>query len=104
MPQFIRTAGYKIYFWSNEKDEPIHFHATKGNPDKDDTKFWILPNGAIKLAHNKFFSKNSSSKDGFYSICKSCRNKKIKPASSSVTPKIVKKIYLRRDIAEGREV
>ena len=20
MPQFIRTAGYKIYFWSNEKD------------------------------------------------------------------------------------
>lgn len=53
MPQFIRTAGYKIYFWSNEKDEPIHFHATKGNPDKDDTKFWILPNGAIKLAHNK---------------------------------------------------
>ena len=53
MPQFIRTAGYKIYFWSNEKDEPIHFHATKGNPDKDDTKFWVLPNGAIKLAHNK---------------------------------------------------
>ena len=32
--------------------------------------------GEIKLAHNKFFSKNSTSKDGFYSICKSCRNKK----------------------------
>ena len=29
MPQFIRAAGYKIYFWSNENDEPIHFHATK---------------------------------------------------------------------------
>ena len=26
--------------------------------------------GQIKLAHNKFFSKNTSSKDGFYSICK----------------------------------
>lgn len=32
--------------------------------------------GQIKLAHNRFFSKNKSSKDGFYSICKCCRNKK----------------------------
>lgn len=32
--------------------------------------------GQIKLAHNRFFSKNNTSKDGFYSICKCCRNKK----------------------------
>jgi hypothetical protein len=32
--------------------------------------------GEIKLAHNLFFSKNSTSKDGFYSLCKDCRNKK----------------------------
>ena len=32
--------------------------------------------GQIKLAHNHFFSKNSTSKDGFYSICKCCRNSK----------------------------
>ena len=32
--------------------------------------------GQIKLAHNLFFSKNRASKDGWYSICKCCRNKK----------------------------
>ena len=32
--------------------------------------------GQIKLAHNKYFSKNKTSKDGFYSICKCCRSQK----------------------------
>ena len=34
--------------------------------------------GQIKPAHNMFFSKNSTSKDHFYSICKDCRNAKAK--------------------------
>lgn len=32
--------------------------------------------GQVKLAHNKYFSKNKTSRDNFYSICKACRNAK----------------------------
>lgn len=34
--------------------------------------------GEVKLAHKYYFSKNNTSKDGFYSICKNCRSKKRK--------------------------
>ena len=34
--------------------------------------------GQNKLAHNRFFSKNSTSKSGYYSQCKRCRNNKNK--------------------------
>ncbi len=50
--------------------------------------------GQVKLAHNKFFSKNNSSKDGFYSICKACRNKKTTKKDKTV--KIIRKIPLGR--------
>ena len=32
--------------------------------------------GEIKLAHSRFFSRNKTASDGWYSVCKCCRNKK----------------------------
>lgn len=46
-------------------------YKTRGYPMKKCSKC-----GQIKPAHNQFFSRNKTSKDGWYSVCKSCRNKK----------------------------
>lgn len=46
-------------------------YKTRGYPMKKCSKC-----GETKPAHNQFFSKNKTSRDGWYSVCKRCRNKK----------------------------
>ncbi len=58
--------------------------------------------GEIKLAHNKFFSRNNSSRDGFYSICKCCRNKKSQVAIEQRKKRIIKRIPYKPPI-EGMD-
>lgn len=53
MPTFLRFRGYRIYFWTHENEEPIHFHICKGNPSSNDTKVWITRNRKMIVAHNK---------------------------------------------------
>ena len=53
MPKFSEILGYKVFVWSNEGKplEPVHVHVSK-NISKNATKFWILKDGSVRLAHD----------------------------------------------------
>lgn len=38
MPTILIIAGWRLFFYSNENDEPIHIHAEKSDME---CKFWI---------------------------------------------------------------
>ena len=64
IPSLIADVAKKEYYtWYYSENEPGKW--------KKCTRC-----GEIKLASNLFFSKNTSSKDGWYSICKDCRKNK----------------------------
>lgn len=46
------VSGYKVYFWSNENNEPIHVHIAKGKPTSNGTKIWLTRTGGCILASN----------------------------------------------------
>lgn len=53
MPKtLLDFMGYCFYFFSNESNEPIHIHVSKGAPSEINAKFWINGDDVI-LAHNK---------------------------------------------------
>ena len=58
---------------SQAEDDYLNWYYTQVEPGKYKR---CSRCGEIKLANNKYFSKNKTSRDGFYSICKCCRNKK----------------------------
>lgn len=52
MPNLFTVSGYKVYFWANEKGEPIHVHVSKGKPSPNGTKIWLTKTGGCILASN----------------------------------------------------
>ena len=52
MPNIVELCGYKIYFWSNENNETIHVHISKGKPTANSTKIWLTKSGGCVLANN----------------------------------------------------
>ena len=49
----MKVIGYKIYFWSNENNEPIHVHISKGRLTQNSTKVWLTKAGGCILCNNK---------------------------------------------------
>ena len=52
MPTIFDIFGYKIYFCSNEGNEPVHVHVNKGDPSPNATKIWVPASGMPVLEHN----------------------------------------------------
>lgn len=52
MPNLFTILGYKVYFWSNENNEPIYVHISKGIPSKNAAKIWLTRNGGCILDSN----------------------------------------------------
>lgn len=52
MPSLFTISGYKVYFWSNDGNEPIHIHVSKGKPSPNATKLWLTRSGGCILANN----------------------------------------------------
>jgi Domain of unknown function (DUF4160) len=39
MPTILFMNGWRLFFYSNEGDEPVHIHAEKGDIE---CKFWLI--------------------------------------------------------------
>ena len=50
LPNIFELYGYKIYFWSNENNEPIHVHVSKGVPKGNSTKIWLTKNRWLRYS------------------------------------------------------
>lgn len=50
MPTVLKILGWRLFFYSNENNEPIHIHAKKANME---CKYWIdIKNFDIREAYS----------------------------------------------------
>jgi hypothetical protein len=66
MPTLLLLNGIRFFFYSNENDEPIHVHVTKGNAYG---KIWLEP--TIEIDYLIGFS-NAEQKDIAEAVQKNC--------------------------------
>ncbi len=52
MPNIIELFGYRVFFWAQDGNEPIHVHISKGRPTIKATKIWLTETGGCIVANN----------------------------------------------------
>ena len=50
MPTVLRSGPYRFYFYSSDRDEPLHVHVSR---EANVAKFWLEP---VRLAWSRGFS------------------------------------------------
>jgi len=48
MPTIYEEKGYRFFFYSGDRNEPVHVHVEKG---ENDGKIWLEPQIKIKYLH-----------------------------------------------------
>jgi Domain of unknown function (DUF4160) len=57
MPTILYLDGWRLFFYSNERNEPPHIHARKGDVE---CKYWLYPD---KFDIDEAFAYNASPPD-----------------------------------------
>lgn len=52
MPNILRIGGYYVFFWTNDKNEPVHVHVAKRHKKGKSTKLWLTKSGSCLKANN----------------------------------------------------
>jgi len=52
MPTILRDGPYRFFFFSNDRDEPVHVHVQR---EKSVAKFWLEP---VRLERSGAFNRN----------------------------------------------
>lgn len=52
MPSLFEIFGYKVFFWAQDGNEPVHVHISKGRPTINATKVWLTKSGGCLIANN----------------------------------------------------
>ncbi len=53
MPCLFQVGGYKVFFWSNVNNEPIHVYVGKEKPSSRATKIWLTSSGECIVGNNR---------------------------------------------------